>query len=55
MTITQETIDALYEFKIGLNAAEDACLMNEDRASDLFSYALHEIGQDYDTWCEVCP
>ena len=55
MTISKETINALYKLNIGLNAGEDAGLIREGISNDLFSDALDSIGQDYDWWIEVCP
>ena len=52
MTITEETINALYKLNDGLNRAEDAGLIHEGISDDLFSDALNSIGKDYNWWVE---
>lgn len=55
MTITEETINALYKLKIGLVAAEDAGLIHDGICDDLFCEVICSIGRDHDWWDEVCP
>ena len=53
MSATKNTIIALQNLQEALNAAEQELNLNGDTCTDFFSNILHDLGMDYEEFCDA--